>query len=441
MSTIGQIDMKRAGRAPGLAMRPAATTARPPESVQLVIDRVLYSTPEYLRFRNRQAASTDLTDFLFAAGDQPHDAQDIFHRLRWGGLFLFASDNRDEVKSLAETFTACGFRLEHSPAFIRKPWAGLRIPLLSKKIHYFVARKVFLIPPGEDTERFTYQVQLIAHPDPAEPLIVLKEVPSVESVIARLKRRFPEVTDEILEKRARKFTERIFPTFLTREAAILKILAHTLPEPYSRRVPHVIKLEKDDRGFVTKLYLNWLRNGGEPLSQMEFARQSADLLHALHDIAHVIHLDLRLDNFVITEEGVGFVDFGSSVRDDENLAENPMLKSLFEDLMRTSQIQRMLEKMTVSGAVTSQVIRAGIKRVDKAVDFFYLAVQFNSPHQNPDLAGLIEYDPASREARDLAKLTEEILRPADPASPTFRSAKDIFHGIERMQLGLDRRKR
>lgn len=441
MSTISQIDMKRAGSPAGLATRPVANNAIPSESIQLVIDQILRSAPEYIRYRSRHATSRDLSDFLFAIGNQPHEAQEIFRRLRWGGIFLFVSDNRKDVESLADTYNTNGFRLEHPPAFVRKPWAGLRIPFFSKKIHYFIARKVFLIPPGEDTERFTYQVQLIAHPDPAEPLIVLKEVPSVESVVARLKRRFPEVTDEILEKRARKFTERIFPTFLTREAAILKILAHTLPEPYSSRVPHVIKLEKDDRGFVTKLYLNWLRNGGIPLSQMEFARQSADLLHALHDIAHVIHLDLRLDNFVVTENGVGFVDFGSSVRDDENLAENPMLQSLFEDLMRTSQIQRMLEKMTVSGAVTSHVISAGIKRVDKAVDFFYLAVQFNSPHQNPDLAGLIEYDPASREARDLARLTEEILRPADPAKPTFRSAKDILHGIERMQLGLDRRSR
>ena len=52
-----------------------------------------------------------------------------------------------------------------------------------------------------------------------------------------------------------------------------------------------------------------------------------------------------------------------------------------------------------------------------------------------DLAGLIDYDPQSQEARDLSKLTSEILRPKDPANPTFRSAKDILHGIERIQLG------
>jgi hypothetical protein len=137
---------------------------------------------------------------------------------------------------------------------------------------------------------------------------------------------------------------------------------------------------------------------------------------------------------------VGFVDFGSSVRENEKLQENPLLASLFDELMRTSQIQKMLENMTISGAVTSHAIKRGLQKVDKSVDFFYLAVQFNAPHSNPDLAGLIRFDPNSREAHDLSTLTHEILRPHDPANPTFRSAKDILHGIERLHLRLDRRK-
>jgi len=97
--------------------------------------------------------------------------------------------------------------------------------------------------------------------------------------------------------------------------------------------------------------------------------------------------------------------------------------------------------MTVSGAVTSHVISKGYQKVDKAVDFFYLAVQFNSPHANPDLAGLIKYDPGTSSARALEKLTAHILRPTDPANPSFRSAKDILHGIEGVMLGLDKRRR
>jgi hypothetical protein len=150
-------------------------------------------------------------------------------------------------------------------------------------------------------------------------------------------------------------------------------------------------------------------------------------------------MDLRLDNMVITPDGVGFVDFGSAVREDEDLSKNPLLQSLFGELMKTSQIQKLMEQMTLSGRCTSQVIKSACNKPDKAADFFYLALQFNSPHNNPDLAGLIQYDPNSKDARELARLTSEILRPKNPEHPTFRSAKDILHGIERIQLGLDRK--
>ena len=80
------------------------------------------------------------------------------------------------------------------------------------------------------------------------------------------------------------------------------------------RVPTVVHADYHDYDgtpLVQTLYLKWLRNSrATPLSQLEFACQSADLLSAIHDRAGIIHLDLRLDNFVITENGVGFVDFG-----------------------------------------------------------------------------------------------------------------------------------
>src|SRR5690606_10329742 len=123
--------------------------------------------------------------------------------------------------------------------------------------------------------------------------IVLKEVPSLQRVIARLRARFTDVPQNELERRALKFTDKIFPLFLTREAAILRILERHLPSRFRERVPRVLELEQDGRGYVRRLWMNWLRNGGEPISQLEFARQSAELLMALHDIAAVIHLDLR----------------------------------------------------------------------------------------------------------------------------------------------------
>jgi hypothetical protein len=368
------------------------------------------------------------TDYLFASHDEPHEPGDVFKRLRWGGQFVFCSPHARQVEDVARRFAGHGFEVETRPTFVRRGRAGWWRWVPGQRVYYFVARKVMLIPPGETTERFTYDVRLAWDPTLREH-VVAKSVPTLEAVVGRLRKRFPDVQDRVLENKARKFTERIFPLFITRETAMLQILQRGLPKPYDKRIPRAIEVEKDERGFVRRFTMNWLRNGSRPISQLEFARQSADLLHIIHDEVGVIHLDLRLDNFVITDTGVGFVDFGSSVRVGEDLKENPLLGQLFDELMHTSQIQVMMERMTTSGMVTSQAIKNGYKKVDKAVDFFYLALQISQPHANPDLRPLIRYEPGSREAVELAKLTQEILKPADPGNPPFKSALDILRGV------------
>lgn len=429
--------------APGGSVGEVRVAPRVLPFVRTLLDRFA-QRPEYQRHLTHRRSHASLTDFLLLTPDDKPTPEAVFPRLRWGGQCCFVSPHRKQVQELAASMGGDGFTVEEGPTFVREAWPWLPLPFVGRKSHYLVARKTRLIRPGEFTERFTYHVELKHAPGAnQQPLIVQKEVPSLEALVAKLRNKFPEVPVETLERRGRKFTDKIFPTFLTREAGILMILQEHLPAQYAKRVPHVIRVEKDERGFVRRLQMNWLRNGrdgGSPLSQMEFAHQSADLLRVVHDVARVIHLDLRLDNMVITDDGVGFVDFGSSVRDDEDLSRNPLLATLFDDLMRTSQIQKMLTQMTTSGHVTSEVISNSRQKVDKAVDFFYLALQFNSPHANPDLADLIQYEPGSRDAEKLSQLTEQILRPADPAKPTFRSAKDILHGIERMQLGLRQRK-
>ena len=391
-----------------------------------------------------RAAGVDLADALYATPADPHTPEEVFPLLRWGGQVVYATRNRAEAEELSKRYSAGGFVLTQPPRHVARHPLGIPLPFLAKKTHYFVARKTQLIAPGQSTERFTYHVYLDkpgtngsggdgAAAAKSDSFVVVKEVPTQEAVISRLRRRWPELPDETVEKRARKFTDKIFPIFLTREAAILKIVHRDLPDAYKHRVPHVLGIEKDARGYVRKLHLNWLRNGGTPLGQIEFAKQSADLLRILHDTVGVMHLDLRLDNFVITEQGVGFVDFGSAVRDDEDLKDNPLLNGLFDELMRTSEIQRMLYAMTRSGQVTSQAISSGLHKVDKAVDFFYLAVQISAPHSNPDLKGLIRYDPASDEAKALSKLTARILRPKDPTHPRYQSAADIYHGIQKIE--------
>jgi hypothetical protein len=197
-----------------------------------------------------------------------------------------------------------------------------------------------------------------------------------------------------------------------------------------------VDIEKDAKGYVHRLWTSWLRNGGKPITQLEFAKQSAQLLHVLHDKIGIIHLDLRMDNMVVTERGVGFVDFGSAVRVNENIQGNAVLSTLFGELMRTSQIQRMMDRMTSAGALTSNIIREAYQQVDKSVDVFYMAVQFNQPTANPDLRDLVLYDKHSPEAMELSRLTNDILRPTDPSRPHYRTAHDVLQEILRIERKL-----
>ncbi len=407
------------------------------QSIHLVRERLFRDDAEFAQFADAESLAhpnAGLLDYLFSVGDDPHEPEDIFPRLRWGGVFIYIARSRRALRQMPARFAERGFLVLRGHESLRLG----RLPLLSRRLHFFVARKVNLIPPREISDRFTYHVQLV-RPGTRDEYVVHKEVPAIERVVARLQKRFPNIPQETVERRARKFTEKIFPLFLTREAAMLKILERDLPGEFAHRVPNVLDLEQDSRGFVRSLRMRWLRMGGRTLSQLEFAKQSAELLSVLHDRVGVIHLDLRLDNFVITPAGVGFVDFGSSVRVGENIQANPLLNTIFDELMRTSEIQRMLEKMTASGAVTSKAISQGYQKVDKAVDYFYLAVQMNVPHRNPDLVGLVRHDPESEEARALSRLTQEVLRPRDPERPMYRSARDILSGLCRLESALKAR--
>ena len=386
-----------------------------------------------------QTAGQGQTDFLFSTDEELSRPQAVFDRIRWGGEFVFVGRDRARVAEVEKLFNhEGGFVIETNVTAMHPRLLGLHLKWLPKLGYFFAARKTVIIPPGSTTDRFTYHVELIRHKPFGENHVVMKQVPSLERVVARLKEKFPDVDDATLELRAKKFTLKIFPIFLTREAAILQILQEKLPPAYKNRVPHVIGLEKDANGYVRTLYMNWLRNGthGRPLTQLEFASQSAELLAVLHDVAEVIHLDLRLDNVVVTPQGVGFVDFGSAVRVGEKLSDSALLSGLFEEMMRTSQIQRMLGKMTQSGQVTSELITNCYQKIDKGVDFFYLAVQVNSPHLNPDLKGLVQMEPGSAQQRAISRLTKRILRPANPAEPDVKNARALWEQLQKVPAEL-----
>ena len=420
---------------------------QPPEmdaGLLTVRDKLLLPDAEFRHLFKADPESelSGLADFRLASEGQSHDPGDAFARLRWGGQFIYASGDGRDVAALAPRLAERGFAIVNGPGFVRGGWG---IPLLSRKKHFVIARKTLLIPPRDFSERFTYQVELErreeAQRDGSDELgtshwVVRKEVPSFERVLGRLRVKAPDVPVATLERRAKKFVEQIFPLFLTREAAMLKIIERDCPREYVHRFPRMVQVEKDAKGYVQRLWTTWLRNGGKPMTQLEFARQSAELLHVLHDRIGIIHLDLRMDNMVITEGGVGFVDFGSAVRVNENIHGNAVLSTLFGELMRTSQIQRMMDKMATAGSLTSHVIREAHQRVDKAVDVFYLAVQINQPTANPDLRDLVKYDKYSPEAVELARLNQDILRPANPEHPRYRTAHDVLKEIQRIEHKL-----
>lgn len=382
--------------------------------------------------------TTGPVNYLILADATQAHPDAIFNRLRWGGQVACAVRSNRELADLSRRLASLGFAIDHPAQITSGRWPRL-LHWLGPSRRVLLARKTSLIRPSELTERFTYSVELVPAPANSRDThaehgswCVLKQSPPMDRLMARLTARFPQMDPAQLHKRAIKFTERIFPLFLTREAAILQLLEQRLPPAYRHRVPRLLKIEKDAHGYVRKLWMTWLRNGGEPLSQLDFARQSADLLRVLHDVAGIMHLDLRLDNMVITPRGVGFVDFGSAVRVGEDICGNALLAGIFEELMRTSEIQRMLSQMWCNGMVTSQAIGCGRQKVHKAVDFFYLVLQMNHPLSNPDFAGLVRQDPSSLQGRQIHHLSQEVLRPADPAHPRYRSAADILKALDQL---------
>lgn len=375
-----------------------------------------------------------VADAVFATAVDPKLPDEIFPVLRWGGVFVYLGGSEARVRRLAEDYSdKRGFILERPVSAVHANGLGLRLPGITPTGYTFTARKTQLIQPGDFTERFTYHVELTPDPHAEQGYVVTKTVPTVDELYQRLRHKYPQIDEADIRQRAGKLVNSILPTFLSREAAILKILQRFLPKEHLHRVPRLLDSWKGKDGLVRRLNMNWLRVGGEPISQLEFARQSAELLRALHDDAGVIHLDLRLDNFVITPRGVGFVDFGSAVRVGENFHNAPMLYNLFAEMMRTSHIQQMLGRMIETGHVTNGAIRAVHGKVDRTVDSFYLAVQIQKPHGNPELAPLIRFEPESAEAQALSNLTAAILRPKDPATAQFKTAGDILRAIDRIE--------
>lgn len=411
-----------------------------------IADDLLADPVERERFftSNRQYAEAGLTDFFFATssgrnGDRACDPNRIFHVLRWGGQFIYCSPNRREAEAgLNRLRQRPEFAIDQDLATITTPrfsrvglaYAARLLPPLRKAYHFFIARKTLLTQPGVATDRYSYDVRLERRGPSLHDYVVLKQVPTMHDAIERLSLRFPEADPATIENSARKLVDKVFPIFLTREAALLKIVHRELPDEYRDRFPSVLDLVTDKRGLVQRMRLNWLRLGGPTMSQLDFAHQAADLLHVLHDRVGIIHMDLRLDNFVVTPAGVGFVDFGSAVRVGEDFDSSPMLAALFGEMLSTSQVQRDLRRLVSKHKVTSPLFTNCCNKMDKAVDLFYLVLQMNNPHANPEFRGLVHYDRGAADAKALASLSRAVLNPRNTAAPRYRTARDVLQGID-----------
>ena len=368
-------------------------------------------------------------DFLLVDTDVTGEwpaPEDVFPRLTWGGQLLLVTQDRPRLEQVAKRYARhdC-FDLETPPTAVGrglKWWAPRR--------HYALVRRVTLLAPGQHTDRSTFDVRLIRDERLGPGYVVRKQVPTHRRVAARLHERFPDATPDLLLSRATKLVNKVFPVFLTREAGFLQVLSKELPPEHRERVPRALGMERASDGTVKRLYMTWLRMDRTPMPQLDFALQATELLAAVHDVAKVIHLDLRLDNMVISDGQVCFIDFGSSVQVDENVARSPLLHSLFEEMMNTSQIQRTMGRMKDAGRLTSDVLLSAHGKMDRGVDMFYLSLQITHPVSNPELRHLIQYEKGSPIAVAIKTLVAEILRPPAPERPRFISAADVHRGLE-----------
>lgn len=396
-----------------------------------VITQVFAPDEEY-RSYGPPASGADLSDYVFATDADKPDPASIFQKVRWGGQFVFVADSPGKVQQMAGQFAEYGFVLEKPDQTVADGWKVW--PFIRRKVHFFSARKIMHVPKGGLTDRFTFQVELsVARETVHGRHVVTKRVPSTEWVVNRLRNRMPDMDEEEMHRRAASLIRNILPIFLTREVALMRRLQEKLPAQYRKRVPFTVHYEQDERGYVTLLQVNWLRNGGKPISQMEFALQATELLHAVHSKAGVAHLDLRLDNMVITPDGVGFIDFGNSVHDDEDIAGSPTLSRVFQDLMRSTQVHKAMHRAIQAGRVTAPYFIDALFKPDKAVDLFYLVLQFTNPHENPDLKDLIRYTANSKEDYELRRLTHRLFAPEDLTPGKVYTAAHVHNALRTIQ--------
>jgi hypothetical protein len=317
----------RASGAPADSARPSSTGLAP-------------AKPEYQRYiTGKTPRDGALRDYVFATPADPHQPEDVFGQLRWGGLYVFASRKRKQVVELSHRLENYVFALEAHPTYVRdgRSW----LPFCHRKIHTLVGAQDAPAPARRNDRPLHLRRAAHAARERQRRQLVRAQA----GAVARSHRRappqeIPDAPDATLERNARKFTEKIFPTFLTREAAMLMILEEHLPASYAKRVPRLIDAEKDERGFVRKLKMKWLPQrrraaAAHGVRATKCGPLTRDPRHRARDSILICDSTTSSSRKRASASSISARPCASN----EDLSRNPLLSSLFGELLRTSQIQ------------------------------------------------------------------------------------------------------
>ncbi|MDX1563938.1 MAG: hypothetical protein R3236_00970 [Phycisphaeraceae bacterium] len=357
------------------------------------------------------------TDYLLIDPDQPCSAKQIFDRLRWGGQALWIDPDPIGIEEVLRDLE------EYEEFVVERNLEAVETE--QGQAWCFALRKVRLDWGDDHDYRFTFEVELVWDED-ARQYHVRKSVPEEDLLLQRIQQLHPELDEAKLKQRAEWLGQSFLPIILRREARTMKALREALPETWQGRVPQVFHVEKLEGGRAESVTMQWLRNGpsGKPRGHLAFVRQIADLLSHIH-AAGFLHLDLRPDNTVLMPEGVGFVDFGSAYRTNEQKANSEAVTKIYRQVAQGSEVQKKLGQLIEQKLVTNPVLCKAHGQMHEGVDLFSLALQLNHPLVNPAFEGLVDYDPDSPETKALCELSDRILKPDPHLAPPIGSVAEV----------------
>ncbi len=354
-------------------------------------------------------------------------AEQIAARLRWGGRALVVSRDFDRAKTLQCSLDGtAGLVVEQSATAIHGQHLGLRLPGVTPSGFVTVLRRV--TQNDLAGQRCTFDMTLC----PGEGADQLcKAVPSVDDLLSRLRARHRDRDDGDLVALAERLARNVLPTALTREVAVLEHLASRMPADLRDRVPTVTACERDPRGFVRSLRMNWLEPATAPMGHLPFALEATELLAVLHQRAQIAHLDLRAENLHLTDRGVCLVDFGNAIRLD-TAPPADSVQRLHRSLGRGSAIRRRLMAAARRQAVDAQAVELALREPGPALDTLCLALMLPRPDRTLTESELVRVFPSSQPAPGIATLVNSILRPRDPFDPRGKTAADLNRGLSRL---------